>query len=113
MIKAPEDSKAVRFPLGRQSRTFTANILIASPAQFRRVRAIKGSKVVRDVTEAAAPAAAASPMGLQELFIISLLSLSESCASLFPLALGAPQLPMLHTINLSTLLLVTSRPPQG
>ena len=79
MIKAPEDSKAVRFPLGRQSRTFTANILIASPAQFRRVRAIKGSKVVRDVTEAAAPA---SSMGLQELFIISLLSLSESCASL-------------------------------
>ena len=38
--------------------------------------------------------------------------LLEPHAGLLPLALGAPQLPMLHSVDFSAFLGVTPRPPQ-
>ena len=42
----------------------------------------------------------------------SLGALSESGAGLLPLALGAPELPMLHSVDFSAFLGVAPRPPQ-
>ena len=44
--------------------------------------------------------------------MLRLSTFPESCARFLPLALGAPELPVLHSINFSAFLGVTPGPPQ-